>query len=83
MRRRRLWGAAALICWFVAALLVFVPAHSGDLTCDRPVLDAVAGDPDFRCTWESAKRLGGLVEWLVITAPVTVMFVVQPREPRD
>jgi hypothetical protein len=82
VKRRRWWGAGALFCWVVALLFVFVPVKIGSVSCDRPVADALSGNPGSDCTFRSARRLAGLAEWLILTAPVTVMFIVQPREPR-
>jgi hypothetical protein len=81
--RRRVWGAAALFCWVVALLLLLAPVHIAGNACDlRPVPGALAGDPDSRCTVRSARRVGVAVIWVVLTAPVTVLFLAQPREPR-
>ena len=84
MTRRRVWGAAALFCWLVALYLAITPVQIDGVSCDaRPVQGALGGDHDSPCTWKSAGRVGGLVLWVLLTAPVTVMFVVQPRAPRD
>jgi hypothetical protein len=78
------WGGVALFCWLVAVYLAVAPVRIEGSTCDeRPVPAALAGDPENGCTFRSAKRVGALVVWVLLTAPVTVMFVVQPRAPRD
>jgi hypothetical protein len=84
LTRRRVWAAVALFCWLVALFLLVAPVHPGPITCDlRPVAGALAVDPDSQCRIDSARRVGFVAIWIVLTAPATVLFLAQPRGPRD
>lgn len=90
MDKRRAWGVAALFCWLIALGMVLIPVTissgdptgSGDTQCAPVFEDALSGG-DSQCADRSRARAHRLALWLVLTAPVTILYVVSAAAPRD
>ena len=76
---RKVWGAAAILCWLVALYLVATPVSvdlgGATMRCDRGFRAALSVS-DGECAERARGRLNVLVFWIIFTAPVTLGFLV-------